>query len=112
MKLPRWLVVTLLSASVLAVLGAGAWWWVTWPARTVNEFFLAMSEERYDDAQRLYRGKYGYDFTAVRAYPFDWSAREPLPRTLAAFLFGEQSFLMRDGLPVDIERGYVTNVGY
>jgi WD domain, G-beta repeat len=31
MRLPRWLVVTLLSVSLLALLGAGAWWWVTWP---------------------------------------------------------------------------------
>jgi hypothetical protein len=37
MTLPRWLVVSLLSASLLAVLGAGAWWWVTWPVRTITE---------------------------------------------------------------------------
>jgi hypothetical protein len=36
MKMPRWLVVSLLSASVLAVMGYGAWWWVTWPERTWN----------------------------------------------------------------------------
>jgi hypothetical protein len=31
MKLPRWLVVSLLTVSAFAVLGYGAWWWVTWP---------------------------------------------------------------------------------
>src|SRR5262245_17388964 len=39
MRLPRWLVWTLLSASVLAVLGASAWLWVTWPDRTARTFF-------------------------------------------------------------------------
>jgi hypothetical protein len=38
MRLPRWLVVSLLAVSVLAVPGAGAWWWVTWPERTANQF--------------------------------------------------------------------------
>jgi hypothetical protein len=37
MRLPRWLVVSLLSASVLAVLGYVSWWWVTWPERTAWE---------------------------------------------------------------------------
>src|SRR5262245_18233886 len=41
MRLPRWLVVSLLSASVFVVLGAGAWWWVTWPERTINRFLNA-----------------------------------------------------------------------
>jgi len=30
MRLPHWLVVSLLTMSLLAVLGAGAWWLVTW----------------------------------------------------------------------------------
>jgi hypothetical protein len=38
MRMPRWLVVSLLSASVLTVLGAGAWWWVTWPDMTLCHF--------------------------------------------------------------------------
>jgi hypothetical protein len=38
MNLPRWLFVSLLSASVIAVFGFGAWWWITWPERTAQEF--------------------------------------------------------------------------
>jgi hypothetical protein len=38
MRFPRWLVVSLLSVSLLAVPSAGAWWWVTWPERTVRKF--------------------------------------------------------------------------
>ena len=37
-KLPRWLLVSLLIASILGVLGAVAWWWVTWPDRTAGRF--------------------------------------------------------------------------
>ena len=38
MKLPRWLVIGMLTSSVLAVLAAAGWWWVTWPERTAREF--------------------------------------------------------------------------
>src|SRR5262245_32937818 len=41
MKFPRWLVVTLLSASLIALLGTAAWWWVTLPQRIMNEFAQA-----------------------------------------------------------------------
>jgi len=38
MKLPRWLVIAMLTTSVLSVLAAAGWWWVTWPERTAREF--------------------------------------------------------------------------
>jgi hypothetical protein len=38
MRMPRWLVLTLLSANVLVVLGAGVFWWVTWPDQTARQF--------------------------------------------------------------------------
>jgi hypothetical protein len=38
MKMPRWLVVSLLSISVLSALGAAGYWWVTWPERTAREY--------------------------------------------------------------------------
>jgi hypothetical protein len=53
MKLPRWLVVGLLAASVLAVLGGGAWWWVTWPDRTVRELFQYVAEGRLNEGTSL-----------------------------------------------------------
>jgi len=31
MKLPRWLVIAMLTTSVLLPLAAAGWWWVTWP---------------------------------------------------------------------------------
>src|SRR5262245_43068123 len=42
MKLPRWLVVTLLTVSFAVILGTGAWWWVTWPERSARRFEQVM----------------------------------------------------------------------
>jgi len=38
MKLPRWLVIAMLTTSVLLPIAAAGWWWVTWPERTAREF--------------------------------------------------------------------------
>jgi hypothetical protein len=51
MKFPRWLVVSLLSASVLAVLGAGAWWWVAWPERTATLFVAFLASDQLGSAE-------------------------------------------------------------
>jgi hypothetical protein len=48
MKLPRWLVIAMLTTSMLSVLAAAGWWWVTWPERTAREFVGLM-----DDATEL-----------------------------------------------------------
>jgi hypothetical protein len=53
MKLPRWLVVSLLSASTIAVLGACAWWWVTWPDRTLQKFVAFMQIQDFDEVNAL-----------------------------------------------------------
>ena len=45
MKLPRWLVIGMWTTSVLAVLVAAGWWWVTWPERTAREFVRAWNSE-------------------------------------------------------------------
>jgi hypothetical protein len=52
MKLPRWLVVSLLIASVLAVVGAAVWW-VTWPERTMREFTTRIAESDWDGVERM-----------------------------------------------------------
>jgi hypothetical protein len=53
MKLRRWLVILSLTSSVLAVVLAGAWWWITWPKRTAQEFAALVACQRIDDASRL-----------------------------------------------------------
>lgn len=53
MKLPRWLVISMLSVSVLAVPGAAAWWWVNWPDQTAREFIALIHEQRENEANEL-----------------------------------------------------------
>ena len=53
MKLPRWLVIAMLTTSVLAVLAAAGWWWVTWPERTAREFVDLMAKGRYEEAREM-----------------------------------------------------------
>jgi hypothetical protein len=53
MKLPRWLVVSLLTVSVFAVLGSGVWWWLTWPKRTAESFAEFTAQAEFQDAAKL-----------------------------------------------------------
>lgn len=53
MKLPRWLMILMLSSSGLAVLVIPAWWWVTWPTRTAREFVALLGAARLEDAGKM-----------------------------------------------------------
>ena len=53
MKLPRWLVIGMLNTSVLSVLAAAGWWWVTWPERTAQEFFALYREGEFGQARQM-----------------------------------------------------------
>jgi hypothetical protein len=72
-QLSRWLVVTLLSTSTVGALGAGAWWWVTWPQRTLRTFEAHIAAERFEQANELIEhppapaGDYVLDGTLLRS---------------------------------------------
>ena len=53
MKLPRWLVLAMLAASVLAPTTAAGWWWVTWPTRTIREFTELLEQGRFEEANHF-----------------------------------------------------------
>lgn len=53
MKLPRWLVISMLTSSALAVLTVGGWWWVMWPERTAREVVETLNGERPIDFVKL-----------------------------------------------------------
>ena len=53
MKLPRWLVIAMLTTSILSVLVAAGFWWVTWPKRTLNKYIDLLSVGRLDEANRM-----------------------------------------------------------
>ena len=46
MKLPRWLVVVMITTSAISLLGAAVWSWVAWPDRTATEFLALLKAER------------------------------------------------------------------
>jgi hypothetical protein len=61
MRLPRWLVLALLSTNTASVLAAGAWWWVTWPERTAHKFAALVATRRTEEAAKMMRSASGPD---------------------------------------------------
>jgi hypothetical protein len=53
MKLPRWLVIMMMLVSVLSVLGAAAWLWITWPERTAREFVSLTARGEFEQLRTL-----------------------------------------------------------
>lgn len=115
MKLPRWLVVSLLSLSGLGVFGAGAWWWVTWPKRTMDHFVEAVETNDLNAWRRLQ----GSDLLAlfdrsqkVHALWMPWNTTA-LPRTWMDCVRGHQQFnadAHHSELQFRVERGHVVNI--
>jgi hypothetical protein len=96
MKLPRWLLGSLLTVSVLAVpsaLGACVWWWVTWPQRTMNEFVRAIATDNKAYWRELSSPemKYFLDTSKRRPELADGDL-EPVSRNLTEILNGQQEF--------------------
>jgi hypothetical protein len=109
MKLPRWLVVSLLTVSVLAVLGAGAWWWVTWPERTAIAYVerrARMATEREQHERSLPPG-------AAKGlpvfFPKHWRDVSPQSRTVLDLVIGRERFITFGGKGAYfvVERGRV-----
>jgi hypothetical protein len=94
-RLPRWLVVFLLSASVLAVLGAAASWWVTWPERTAREFVKRLQSGREDSSwkEMVIEDK---PFPALRVIAFrppeNWAGVKPQSRSMFDLCFAQQRY--------------------
>ena len=65
MRLPRWLVILMLTTSVLSVLAAVDWWWVTWPGRTARQFVGLAGVGDVGPASRLFRKPDGAPLTEV-----------------------------------------------
>ena len=97
MKLPRWLLIGLLTSSVLAVLAAVGWfgwWWVTMPERTARQFVEFLSTGKVDEA----RAMMGDDLEVPPAkrplvpVPRDWSDVQPQSTSPRDLLFGTRQF--------------------
>src|SRR5262245_30192974 len=115
--MPRWLVLSMLSLSALALLGYAGWWWITWPERTAREFLDLLVEGRLEEARRMIVE--AGDSEDLFEWPdhdynqVDWnlSKLEPLARGMTDVLHGHQRFGFRIGYQVEIERGRVLYPG-
>ncbi len=91
MKLPRWLVIAMLTTSVLSVLAAAGCWWVTWPERTAREFVELIATEKFEAAQAM-MGQEEIVWTAERGCSVPvrssskWGDVEAKPRSLMNLL--------------------------
>ncbi len=102
MKLPRWLVIAMLTTSVLLPLAAAGWWWVTWPERTAREFYELMRDGRFIEAAELIEPPPSggdIDFVKDSAPESEWqsvmrTAQLELSesRYLSEYLMGRQRF--------------------
>ncbi len=109
MKLPRWLVIAMLTTSVLAVLAAAGCCWVTWPERTARDFVVFMNAGKVDDAIQMIQ------METEPQRPRNWSPEafipqehtqikfEPEPRTLLDMLAGRLEFRVPEPFPDLIE---------
>ena len=98
MKLPRWLMIVLWTSSVLAVLAAAGWWWLTWPERTAREFveWVGKQADGSDERPRRTRSRVWFQdpvgFTPISSWGVPELAAKP--RSLVDVLLGRQEFLI------------------
>ena len=52
MKLPRWLIISMLAFSLLTTVAAVCWW-VTWPERTAGAFVRFFNQNKFDEASTI-----------------------------------------------------------
>ena len=97
MRLPRWLVIGMLTTSILAVLAAAGWWWVTWPERTVRVFVELVADARIAQAEEMLL--FGPPYPGgIRREPAQWffqwrqSGLKAQPRTPADVFYARQRF--------------------
>jgi len=111
MKLPRWLVIAMLTTSVLSVLAAAGWWWVTWPERTAREFVALMAAGRGKEADKMQRQPIGtpiHFWSVMEADSWKDSQLVPSSRTPLDFLRGRQEFnVLGPDDQFAVERGVV-----
>jgi hypothetical protein len=123
MRLPRWLIVSLLSASVLAVLLAAGWWWVTWPQRTAREVIESAATNDKNTYNNLLspqladldtladKAGFADTFDVLRSRT---TSVEFYPRTWMDLFMGRLSFRWKLNdifCYVKIERGHVVDMG-
>jgi hypothetical protein len=115
MKLPRWLVVGLLTVSALTLLGTTGWWWMTWPERTARRFVHLMDSRDFEDANRMILVDPRDDNLSFATYYYenDWDGIDCLRRSPADRLFGRGRYSVTStSIRFNVVRGRVIAKGY
>lgn len=97
MRLPRWLMIGMLTASVLLPLVAAGWWWVIWPEWTAYEYVEKLAKEADEEVREsmrranptLTRDDLVDEALARSQRPWEF---KPLPRSLLDSVCGRQTF--------------------
>ena len=95
MKLPRWLVITLLSISALAILSVPIWWYVRWPERTAHEFADLLAQGRFEEAKKMIRQHRGRMPIVVKRGDIEFQFSQSLnsnPRSWFNLFCGRECF--------------------
>ena len=114
MKLPRWLVIGMLTSSLLSVLAAAGWWWVTWPERTAREFVALLAERRFNEALTYVNGSpgEGAEFCIYQFSDEAWDVSKIAlqHRPVLDVICGRQTvdILPELNVSIDVERGKIT----
>lgn len=111
MKLPRWLVLSLISVSVIVAIGSGGWFWITWPERTLAECQESNDWQRLCDPEfaAWLLQYFGASKTGFRLVPENLDAQ---PRSIVDYLLAREEFEGgRDiAMRYVVERGRIKDV--
>src|SRR5262245_458393 len=113
MKMPHWLVVSLLTLSMLAVLGFAGSWWVTWPERTARKYVSLVSDQDIDTAFEISAGDKPEVLFAFHELLPTWrrSDLQMDSRKVADLLYGRRHFQIA-GYEFTVQRGVLIDQGF
>jgi hypothetical protein len=111
-RIPRWLLVSLIGLSAIALVAVPAWLWVEMPRRTAAKFVAAVQANDLDRANKLladatcdfhtyedYKPFVGFTFSTKAFGKLVVSLSDakivPVPRSFRDLLFGEQLLVIR-----------------
>ena len=112
--MPRWVIIGMWTTSLLAVLVAAGWWWVTWPERIAVSFCDALEKEDWSAANRLILRS--PEFTPLVIMDVGGitqpAATRPLalkrmPRSLLDVVLARQEFQISERHGIHVKRGVV-----
>ena len=86
-KLPRWLLWTMILCSAVPPLAVAGWWWVTWPERTARTLIDHIAADRIDETIAMIGG-----LSFPRFPDCDWSKVHAAARGPIDLALGQETF--------------------